>query len=180
MRNFRYAAVISLLVLLFSVLVACGMRSEQGPVSTATSVAVSTATPLPTGTPVPTETFSSTRTPFPTPVKEAPKETFASVGNVAYLNGHHDVSGKAIVAGLQTLIIQRFSFDGKGPNADIRLVQGQNYADPAAVLLDLEARSYDEEFLRLIIPSSVGPDDADNIVVYCEETNDVYAVAKFD
>ncbi|MGM0400888.1 MAG: hypothetical protein ACQEQT_06270, partial [Chloroflexota bacterium] len=65
------------------------------------------------------------------------------------------------------------------PQADIRLVKGQDYADPAAVLLELESRPYEEEFLRLTIPSSVGPGDADSIAVYCDETDEVYAVARF-
>ncbi len=119
-------------------------------------------------------------TPFATAGEAAPEETFTKVGHVAHLDGQHSVSGKTIVARLQTLIIQTFTFDGKGPQADICLVQGQDYAEPAAVLFELENRPYEEEFLRLIIPSSVGPDDADSIAVYCEETGEVYAIAKFE
>ncbi len=170
MRNLEYTVVICLFVV-SSVLIACGSQP------TSTSPAL-TPTPLSTDVPASAATISPTSTPFPTPAEAAPEETFTRVGNVAHLDGQHGVSGKAIVAGLQTLIIQTFTFDGKGPRADIRLVQGQNYAEPAVVLLELD-RPYEGEFLRIIIPSSVGPDDADSIAVYCEETGEVYAAAKF-
>ena len=119
------------------------------------------------------------RTPFPTPDEPAPDETFAGVGNVANLAGEHGVSGKAVVAGLQTLIIQGFNYDGKGSVPDIRLVLGNDYDSPAAVLLQLEARPYESEFLFLQIPSSVGPGTADTIAVYAPETGEVYAAARF-
>ena len=181
MRNCRLDVVIFLFAVVLFV-VSCRADPTPTPVPMATGAPTPTLTqiPFPTDTPEPTATsVPPTRTPFPTPAEEAPDETFTRVGNVAHLDGQHAVSGKATVAGLQTLIIQSFTFDGKGPKADIRLVQGQNYADLAAVLLELERRPYEEEFLRLIIPSSVGPDDADSIAVYCEETGEVYAAAKF-
>ena len=118
-------------------------------------------------------------TPFPTPAEPAPERTFAQVGSVAHFSGGHGVSGKAIVAGLQTLIIQEFSFDGKGPAADIRLVKGEAYDQPAAVLVELEPKAYDGEFMLTIIPSAAGPGTADSIAVYAPETGEVYAVGRF-
>lgn len=126
-------------------------------------------------------TESSTVQPATTPTSGelAPEETFTQVGNVATLTGDHGVTGKAIVAGLQTLIIQGFSFDGKGSAVELRLVMGQNYANPALVL-PLELRAYDKEMLTFSIPAKVGPGSADSIVVYCPETAQAYAVAQFD
>ena len=59
-------------------------------------------------------------------------------------------------------------------------MKGQDYGDPAAILLELETKPYEGEFLRLIIPSSVEPKEADSIAVYCAETAELYAVGKFD
>jgi len=133
----------------------------------------------PTSTRLLADTPRPTTTQFPTPSEQAPESTFTSVGNVAFLEGAHGVSGKAIVAGLQTLILTQFTFDGKGPKADIRLVQGQDYDHPAAVLLELEQRPYDGQALIMIIPSSAGPGTADRIVVYVPETGEVYAESTF-
>ena len=119
-------------------------------------------------------------TPFPTPAEVAPERTFTDVGDVAKLSGEHAVSGKAIVAGLQTLIIQKFYFDGKGPKADIRLVKDQDYENPAVIVFELEQKPYEDTFLLVRIPSSAGPGSANSIAVYCPETGEVYAVAKFD
>jgi hypothetical protein len=109
----------------------------------------------------------------------APEETFSSVGNVAELSGTHDVAGKAIVAGLQTIIIQGFTFDGKGPQADLRLIKGDDAANPAAILLVLEQRPYAGEFLLVRIPAAVGPGAADSLAVYCPETGETYGVGRF-
>lgn len=145
-------------------------------------------TPLPPGmrladataTPVPTATPSPPPTPFPTAQEVAPEKTFTAVGNVAILSGEHGVSGKAIVMGLQTLIIQGFNYDGKGPRADIRLVKGEDYEGPAAILTELDQRPYEDELVYAIIPSSAGPGTADRIAVYCPETGQVYAWSTFD
>mgnify|MGYP001038562071 CR=1 FL=1 len=146
-----------------------------------TSSATHDAYPLPTvtGTLPAGTTRAPTNTPFPMPVGPAPEKTFTEVGSVARLAGSHGVSGKAVVAGLQRLIILRFNFDGKGPKADIRLVKGENYAEPAAVLYELEQRAYHDEVIGVVIPSSAGPDSADSIAVYAPGTGEVYAVAKF-
>ncbi len=138
-----------------------------------------TDTPVPTSTAEPTLTPTPTRTPFPTANEVAPEKTFTDVGGVAHLSGEHGVAGKAIVAGLQTLIIQGFSYDGKGSPVDIRLVQGEDYEHPAAILMELEDRAYDSEMLYMIIPSSAGPGTADHIVVYAPDAHKVYASATF-
>ncbi len=137
------------------------------------------ATTAPQGTTQPTPTVKPTPTLFPTPDEPAPERTFTEVGNVAELHGAHGISGRAIVAGLQTLIIQSFTFDGKGPQADIRLVKGQDYQHPASVLLKLDQRAYEGEVLLLRIPSTVQPGSADGIAVYCPETGEVYASGQF-
>jgi hypothetical protein len=142
----------------------------------------SAATPMPreATAPAPATPAVPTPTAVPTANEPAPAETFVQVGSVAQLAGQRGIQGKAIVAGLQTLIIQDFSFDGKGPQADIRLVKGQDYAQPALILLELAARAYDHETLHITIPSSVGPGAADSLAVYCRETGEVYAVGRFE
>jgi hypothetical protein len=130
------------------------------------------ALPAPQAYPEPTS--------MPTAAGPAPERTFTDVGNVGHLEGPHDVAGKAIVAGLQTLIIQGFHFDGKGPAADVRLVQGEDYATPAAILLPLEARVYADEVLLFTIPSTVAPENADRLVIYAPETGEVYAETTFE
>ena len=134
-------------------------------------------TPQATAAPVPTQVAPS---PFPKPAEAAPERTFTDVGDVGHLSGDHGIAGKAIVAGLQTLIIQGFTFDGKGSAADIRLVKGQDYETPAAVLTVLESRAYDREMLLFVIPNQVTPETADRIVVYAPETGEVYAETTFD
>jgi len=138
-----------------------------------------TPTPQPTATPTPTATPLPTNTPFPTASELAPAATFTAVGNTATFSGTHGVSGKAIVAGLQTLIIQGFSFDGKGSVADVRLVLGEDYANPVAVLFELEQREYKSEMLYMIIPSSALPESADSIAIYCADTGEAYASQLF-
>lgn len=118
-------------------------------------------------------------TAFPTPAEVAPERTFTEVGNVGSLEGTHGVQGQAVVAGLQTLIIQGFTFDGKGPAAEIRLVKAPDYASAAAVLATLEGRPYAGEFLLLTIPSSVTRENADRLVIYAPETGEVYAETTF-
>jgi hypothetical protein len=101
------------------------------------------------------------------------------VGNTATFSGAHGIAGKAIVAGLQTLIIQGFYFDGKGSAADVRLVLGEDFANPAAVLMQLEQREYKNEMLYMIVPSSAGPGTADSIAIYCADTGEAYASQLF-
>lgn len=139
-----------------------------------------TPTPEPTATPVPTEVPTPTRTPFPTPAEPAPETPFVEIGSVALLQGEHGVSGKAVVAGRQTLIIMSFKYDGKGPKADIRLVKGKNYEEPAAILIELEQRPYEGHYLLLHIPQAAEAGTADAIAVYAPETGEVYAYAEFE
>jgi hypothetical protein len=137
-------------------------------------------TPQVAETPTPAVTATPAATPFPTPAEVAPEQTFTAVGDVAILEGEHGVSGKAIVMGLQTLIIQVFNYDGKASQADIRLVKGEDYDNPAAILVELEQRPYEDEIIFASIPASVGPDAADTIAVYNPETGEVYASSEFD
>ena len=184
MQKLFRALVVTLAVLAFA---ACAQKPTPAPtVTPVPSRPASTATPVPSATPeasatpVPTATLIPTLTPFPTLAELAPKATFTKVGNVAQLSGEHGVSGKAVVAGLQTLIIQGFNFDGKGPKADIRIVKGEDHAQPAAILLELDQQPYDNRLLLMNIPSSAEPGSADSIAVYCPETGETYAVAVFD
>lgn len=139
-----------------------------------------TPTPEPTAIPVPTEVPTPTRTPFPTPAEPAPETAFVEIGSVALLQGDHGISGKAVVAGRQTLIIMSFKYDGKGPKADIRLVKGKNYEEPTAILTELEQRPYEGHYLLLHIPQSADAGTADAIAVYAPETGEVYAYAEFE
>ncbi|MBC7235689.1 MAG: hypothetical protein H5T69_07585 [Chloroflexi bacterium] len=166
-----------LILALGGLLVACAARS---PKSIPSPTPQPTATPPPVATATPTETPLPTVTPYPTPYEVAPEETFTDVGNTAELSGSHGVGGKAIVAGLQTLIIQGFSYDGKGSQVDIRLVKGDDYDHPAHVFIELEERPYQAEFFLFRIPSSVGRGSADRIVVYSRASGEAYAVGVFD
>lgn len=169
----RHAVLLCAVALLaIGALCACGPQTPEP-----TPTPADTPTPEATATPAPTAT--ETPTPFPTPNEPAPSRTFTNVGNVADFSGAHNVSGRATVAGLQTLIIQRFNFDGKGPTADIRLVKGQDFANPIVVLKTLEQREYVNEMVFLQVPASTPPDSADTIAIYCAETSEVYASAVF-
>ena len=167
-----------MMLLVVVALAACGPQATPTP--TVTPTPIPTDTPLPTATPEPTATFTPAPTPFPTPAEVAPEETFTFVGSVAKLSGSHGISGKATVAGLQTLIIQSFYFDGKGPKADVRLVKGQDYQDSAVILLELAQQSHENEVVLMHVPASVESGSVDTIVIYCPETDEVYAEAQFD
>ena len=167
----RTLRIVGLLLIAISCL-ACAPRARK-PADTPVPTSVPTETPVPTPTPVPSPT------PFPTANEPAPELTFTSVGNVAEFSGAHGVSGTAVVAGLQTLIIQGFNFDGKGLKADVRLVLGDDFANPAWIIQELEPRAYEKEIIFAHIPSSVKPGAADSIAVYCPETGEAYATALF-
>lgn len=167
-------------VVTLAAMVGCSPKLKpigEQPLRTAYPVPMATATPAPGNTP--TVAPAPTLTQFPTASEPAPEKTFAGVGDVAMMSGTHDVSAKVIVAGLQTLIIQSFYFDGKGPKADFRLVKGKEYDSPTAVLGVLEQRVYDNAFLIFRIPNSAGPGTVDAVIVYCPETREVYATAQF-
>ncbi|MHB1357437.1 MAG: hypothetical protein ACYCZF_15830, partial [Anaerolineae bacterium] len=113
----------------------------------------------------------------PTALGGAPEETFTGVGNTATFEGLNDTEGKAVVAGLQTLIILGFRFDGK-VKADIRLVKGTDYAKAIHIFTELD-RAYDAEVLQFTIPANIAFGSADTIAVYDTETNQVLAAAIF-
>jgi hypothetical protein len=178
MKRFTHLMLIVFLIALS----ACTPPTPATPVPAA-QIVEPTATPAPTVPPTATVDAEANRpvsSPFPTPAEVAPEETFRQVGSVAHLSGEHGVSGKAIVAGLQTLIIQSFTYDGKGSQADIRLVNGDELDDPAHVLIELEDRPYDAEFFLLPIPSSLGRGSADRIVVYSRADGKAYGVGVFE
>ncbi|MCD6520339.1 MAG: DM13 domain-containing protein [Anaerolineae bacterium] len=180
MASFTRLIALALAICMLS-LTGCSSQPTPTPLPTATATPTPqpSATPSPTATPIPSSTPKPTATPFPTRSEKAPGETFTKVGNVAQLKGEHGITGKAVVAGLQTIIIQGFTFDGKGPRADIRLVKGRDYQNPVAILLELEQHPYEGVLLLLHIPSSVKPGSADTIAVYCPETGQVYASGTF-
>jgi len=164
--------------LLVLLLVAACAKATPTPQPTATPMPTATATPEPTATLEPTATPIPTEVPTPT-LEPAPEAIFAPVGYRAVFSGDHGVSGKAVVAGLQTMIILGMNFDGKGPEADLRLVLGDDYDNPIVILAELEQRPYEAEFMQLRIPADAAPGTADSIAVYCPETETAYAVAVF-
>lgn len=174
--------------ILFMLLVVCGLvgcAAAPTPTPLPTRPPKPTETPVPpTATPAPTDEPTATplpsKTPFPTPDGAAPERTIADVGAVTYFEGTHGVSGKLVIAGLQTMIIQAFHFDGKGSEIDVRLVKDSAYDDPVAVLTTLDARVYGNEMILVRIPSSASRDTVDSIVIYCPETQEVYATARFE
>jgi hypothetical protein len=168
-------------VLLLTALTSCRTPAVAPGVGTPAAAPTDTSAPtsMPDPTALPTATPTPSPTPFPTAAEAAPEETFTQVGDVAHLSGLHEVTGKAIIAGLQTLIIQGFHYDGKGGRLDIRLVKGQDWENPVAILTELEERAYEKEMLYMIIPSSVGPGTVDHIVVYAPDSDEVYALATF-
>ena len=177
MKRIYWAALICTIAILLS---ACQPTATVTPASTlAPKAALATVAPTSTTAPTQAPTLPPTRTLIPTPDEVAPEATFAKVGQVAMLQGSHDVEGKAMVAGLQTLIIQGFKFDGKGPEADVRLVLDANMDDPAAIILVLEPRVYDNEMIVMRIPTAAGPGTANSVAIYCPETGETYASAKF-
>jgi hypothetical protein len=156
------------------------LPTSSRPSASPTARPTLTGTPEPTVASTPTCTVIPSPTSFPTPAENAPEVAFAGVGSSARLEGSHEISGKAVIAGLQTLIIQGFTFDGKGPRPDVRLVLGDDIENPAAILLELEPRRYDREMVFTHVPSSVTSDTADSIAIYNPETKETYALAKFE
>jgi len=106
----------------------------------------------------------------------AAPQTFTDVGDTATLAGSHDITGRAHVAGLQTLIITRLSYDGLGEETtDIRLLKGN---ETVAKLVVLDRVYNGSEFLRLCIPWELRDGDADRVAVYSTEEG-IYAVGLF-
>ncbi len=117
---------------------------------------------------------------WPTASTPAPDEPVIPVGYTAvFQDTQHNVSGKAVMAGLQTIVISGFTYDGLGPPADIRLVKGGDFGHAVAILARLEQRPYEQEWLVLTVPSDLKPGDADGIVVYCEELKASFGWGRF-
>ena len=155
-------------IVLTAAMCIAGCRTNPTPTSVPT--AAPTATVRPTSTPTLTPTPAST----PTPGVPAPEEAFADVGSMARFSGEGGhVAGRAVLAGLQTIILREFDFDGQCSSADIRLGKEGEFDQPAAVLVELEARSYVKELFVLTIPPGVTADNADSIAVYCRDTGEV-------
>jgi hypothetical protein len=81
----------------------------------------------------------------------------------------HGVAGKAVMAGLQTIVITNFTYDGQVADADIRLIKEGDFANAVAVLGKLEQKAYSNELLVLTVPSHLQPWEADSIAVYSSE-----------
>ncbi len=145
-----------------------------------TATPVPTATLVPTATPIPTATLTPTPTPFPTSETPAPEEAFLEIGSKASLQGEaHGVAGDATVAGLQTIIVRDFRYDAACEAADIRLGMADDFDEPAAILMMLENRAYNDEILILTVPSYVKRGEADSIAVYCPASSKVYGWGQF-
>ena len=162
--------IVTLWVLVLCLAAACRPTTMPTPVQP-TAVVVPTETPIP---PTPTPKV------WPTSQTPAPELAVLPVGYTAtFQETQHGVIGKAVMAGLQTMIISAFSFDGQGPAAEIRLVKQGNWDVAVAVLLQLEQRPYDKELLVMEVPSHLEPMQADSIAVYCPETKTLYGWGLF-
>jgi len=161
---------VTLLAVALSLLVGCRPTATPTPPQP-TAVVEPTATPVP---PTPTPKV------WPTSQTPAPDFGVVPVGYTATLQEtQHGVIGKAVMAGLQTIIIHGFSFDGLGPAAEIRLVKEGNWDVAVATLLELERRAYDQELLVMQVPSHLQQMEADSIAVYCPETQTLYGWGRF-
>ena len=162
--------IVTLWVLVLCLAAACRPTTTPTPLQP-TAVVVPTEKPIP---PTPTPKV------WPTSQTPAPELAVLPVGYTAtFQETQHGVIGKAVMAGLQTMIISAFSFDGQGPAAEIRLVKQGNWDVAVAVLLQLEQRPYDKELLVMEVPSHLEPMQADSIAVYCPETKTLYGWGLF-
>ena len=161
----------TLLLVAILCLSACSPAPTPTPIPTATATFTPQPTDTPTVTPLPSR--------YPTSTTPAPEEAFTEVGSIADFSGE-STSGRAVVAGLQTIVIREFVFDGQCTKADIRLGKEGQFDQPAGILTTLEARPYNKETLVLTIPLEVTPDKADSIAVYCVETGEVLGWGRFD
>lgn len=179
-----------LLALILATTIACGSRSVPTPVpavptAAPTATVVPTTVPTVTEEPAPTETASATAPAEATPdpaqprEEESPRLTFAEIGSRVALSGEHGIKGNIIVAGSQTLIIQAFTYDGNCPKAEVRLIRGTEIDAPVATLLQIEARAFEREMLRAKIPDDIGAGDADSVIIYCADTQEALAIARF-
>ena len=93
-----------------------------------------------------------------------PWETFVKVGSMATYAGFNGMSGKAIVAGLQTLAIQ-INSDGT-TIAEVWLCKWPDLETPVWVVGKLDARVYENEWLWVSIPWWMYYGSADTIVIF--------------
>ncbi len=142
-------------------------------------VTVLANTPRPTAAPTNAPTKTPPPTTIPSPKAKAPGETFIKRGSTARLSGGRGVQGQAIVAGLQTLIIREFRYDPTLCAADLRLVNGDSYTEPVAILYELGDKDIAGEILVLEIPAAATPRSADRLVLYCPDTETVLAEGLF-
>ncbi len=125
--------------------------------------------PQPTLTPVPP---SPTIVVWPTSSTPAPEEPVIRVGDVAVLGDTlSGVAGKAIMAGLQTIILNNFSYDGSCGNVEVRLVKEESRETVVSVLGRVETRPYDNETLIFTVSSDLQPGSANSILLHCAESN---------
>lgn len=142
---------------------------------TATPQVPTTARPTATAIP-PTPTMKV----WPTSLTPAPEQPVIPVGHTTtFQDTQHGVSGKAIMAGLQTILINEFTYDGQGPAVDVRLVKEGDLGKAVAVLGKLEQRPYDRELLVFNVPADLKPGDADSISVYCYEFEASFGWGRF-
>lgn len=135
--------------------------------ATPTSTPQVPTTAQPTATAIPP---TPTTKVWPTSSTPAPEEPVIPVGHTTTLQDtQHGVSGKAVMAGLQTILINEFTYDGQGPAVDVRLVKEGDLGEAVVVLGKLEQKPYDRELLIFTVPSDLKPGDADSISVYCSE-----------
>jgi len=138
---------------------------------------VPTPSPQPTATAIPPTPAIKV---WPTSSTPAPEEPVIPLGYAAtFQDTQHNVAGKAVMAGLQTIVISNFTYDGQGPEVDIRLVKEGDLDNAVAVLGKLEQRPYDHETLIFTIPSHLKPGDADSISVYCDELKASFGWGRF-
>jgi hypothetical protein len=147
-----------LLVVALPVLTACQPQVTPTPVPTAQP----TATSVP-----PTPTIKV----WPTSSTPAPEEPVIRVGDVAVLQDTKSgVSGKAIMAGLQTIILNNFTYDGSCATLEVRLAKAASRDTVVGLLGTVEKRAYSNEALVLTVPSDLKPGAADSILLYCTES----------
>ena len=165
--NPLYYVAILLALLLIGMLLICQPQSDAQyvqPAPTSTPYeATSSPTPENDPTPAPTPEFV---TYLPLIANYTyPWETFRRVGSSAVFEGFNGISGKVVVAGLQTLLIIGLYSDGTA-QAEVWLCKWPDLEHPVWVIATLEAREYENEWIQVAIPWELGRESGDWIVVY--------------
>jgi len=127
--------------------------------------------PLPPGVP----------TPIPTPVEVAPECTFTDVGNTARFTGPHGLSGLIVVAGLQTIVIPGFCWNGEPEQLKIEMLHedAEGYLETVAVLTRLRQYRYVNRILVLQVPAWIGHEDASIVAFRGARTGTTYVIVEF-